>query len=68
MNELSVPRSRIIDHSNNLYKILATITNNNYNKEQLGLLVKYFGGNKILMSQNKLLICEQIEEANYVEI
>jgi len=40
----------------------------NYNKDQLGHIVKYYGGNKILMSNNKLLICEKIEEADYVEI
>jgi hypothetical protein len=68
MNEFYIPRSKIIEHQNNLFKVLASIKNNNYNKDQLGYIVKYYGGNKILMSQNKLLICEQIEEVNYVEI
>ena len=67
MNEFYIPRSKIIEHQNNLFKVLASIKNNNY-KDQLGYIVKYYGGNKILMSQNKLLICEQIEEVNYVEI
>jgi len=46
-----------------MYKLLATHSDQGYDKDKLGYLVKFYGGNKILKSDNKLLICEQIEEA-----
>ena len=70
MNYIDLPKSKIIHFGDGMFKLLAKHKNNNYNKEQLGHLVKFYGGNKILMSNvdNKLLICEKIEDADYVEI
>ena len=49
-------------------KHLATHTDSGYTKEQLGYLVKYYGGNKIVKTNNKLLICLTIEDADYEQI
>jgi len=63
MKSLKTPRSTILQHQGEMYKLLATHTDRGYDKDKLGYLVKFYGGNKILKSDNKLLICEQIEEA-----
>jgi len=70
MKYIDLPKSKIIHFEDKMYKLLAKHKNNNYNREQLGHLVKYYGGNKILMSNvdNKFLIFYKVEDADYVEI
>lgn len=66
MRELTMPSSRLIEYEGGIFKILAKHKNNNYNREELGHLVKYYGGNKILQSHDHLLICSEVEEAEIV--
>lgn len=67
MKELRTPRSRIIVHKGEMVKVLAVHRDGNYDKDQLGYLVKYYGGNKIVKIDGLLHICEEIEEAEIVE-
>jgi len=68
MKTLNTPRSEIISHQGEMFKVLGLHTNRGYDKDKLGHLVKYYGGNKILMSDNILIICELIEEATLEEL
>jgi hypothetical protein len=63
MRTLKTPRSTILDYNGEMFKLLAVHKDQGYDKEKLGYLVKYYGGDKILKRDNQLLICEQIEEA-----
>jgi hypothetical protein len=63
MRTLKTPRSTILDYNGEMFKLLAVHKDQGYDKEKLGYLVKYYGGDKILKRENQLLICEQIEEA-----
>jgi len=63
MRTLNTPRSTILDYNGEMFKLLAVHKDQGYDKEKLGYLVKYYGGDKILKRENQLLICEQIEEA-----
>jgi hypothetical protein len=63
MRTLKTPRSTILDYNGDMFKLLAVHKDQGYDKEKLGYLVKYYGGDKILKRDNQLLICEQIEEA-----
>ena len=63
MRELTVPGSRIICHGDEMVKVLAVHKDGNYSKDQLGYLVKYYGGNKLIKINGLLHICEEIEEA-----
>jgi len=63
MRTLKTPRSTILDYNGEMFKVLAVHKDQGYDKEKLGYLVKYYGGDKILKRENQLLICEQIEEA-----
>ena len=63
MRVLTAPGSKILEYQGDLYKLLATHKNRGYDKENLGHLVRYYGGNKILQSHEELLICIKIEEA-----
>jgi|GEM_PF-5393393 len=62
MVNLKTPRSTIIEFGDEMYKLLAIHSDRGYDKDKLGYLVKYYGGNKILKREDKLLICELIEE------
>ena len=63
MRTLKTPRSTILDYNGEMFKLLAVHKDQGYDKEKLGYLVKYYGGDKILKRDNQLLMCEQIEEA-----
>lgn len=63
MRTLKTPRSTILDYNGEMFKLLAVHKDQGYDKEKLGYLVKYYGGDKILKRDSQLLICEQIEEA-----
>ena len=63
MRTLKTPRSTILDYNGEMFKLLAVHKDQGYDKEKLGYLVKFYGGDKILKRENQLLICEQIEEA-----
>lgn len=66
MKTLTVPQSTIIEMNGEMFKVLAYHKDQGYDKDKLGYLVKYYGGNKILKRENTLLICETIEDAEIV--
>lgn len=63
MKTLTQPGSKIISTGGDMLKVLAEHQDRGYDKEKLGFLVAYYGGNKLLKKDNTLFICEQIEEA-----
>lgn len=66
MIELTRPGSKILNYQGEMYKLLGKHMDRGYDKESLGLLVKYYGGNKILKKDHLLLVCEKIEDAEIV--
>lgn len=66
MKTLTVPQSTIIEMNGEMFKILAKHRDQGYDRDKLGYLVKYYGGNKILKRDDTLLICEIIEDAEIV--
>lgn len=66
MRQLSAPGTKIFEHKGEMFKLLAIHTDNNYDKEKLGYLVAYYGGNKIVKTNGKLWVCKTIEEAELV--
>tara|TARA_R110002167_G_scaffold18532_4_gene69330 strand:- start:153 stop:359 length:207 start_codon:yes stop_codon:yes gene_type:complete len=66
MKELLVPGSRILEHNGEMLKLIAIHKDSGYDKEKLGYLVRYYGGDKVLKNNNNLLICESIKDAEIV--
>ena len=66
MKELLVPGSKILEHNGEMFKLIAIHKDLGYDKEKLGYLVRYYGGDKILKNNNNLLICESIKDAEIV--
>ena len=66
MIELRSPRSRIIVHGDDMVKVLAVHKDGGYSKDQLGYIVKYYGGDKIVSINGLLHICEEIKDAEIV--
>lgn len=62
MKVLTIPGSTIIEMGDEMFKVLAKHRDRNYDKDKLGYLVKYYGGNKILKREDILFICEKIED------
>lgn len=62
MRQLTIPGSTIIEMGDEMFKVLAKHRDRNYDKDKLGYLVKYYGGNKILKRGDILFICEKIED------
>lgn len=71
LKRLTVPSGVIIEHGEDMFKVLGKITDRDYSKKDLGMIVKYFGGDKVIKVKeavfNKLLICSKIEEAQIEE-
>ena len=68
MRSFNTPRSEILEYQGDMLKVLARHKNGGYSKEKLGYLVKFYGGNKVLMSDNTLIICEVLEDAILEEL
>ena len=75
MNTLTKPSSQILQQGDELYTVLHVVnrglftnSENVINKTQLGYMVKWVGGNHVIQHDNKLLIVEKIEDAQYEEI
>ena len=75
MNTLTKPSSQILQQGDELYTVLHVVnrglftnSENVINKTQLGYMVKWVGGNHVIQHDNKLLIVEKIEDAQYETI
>tara|TARA_R110000851_G_scaffold317956_1_gene481632 strand:- start:188 stop:394 length:207 start_codon:yes stop_codon:yes gene_type:complete len=66
MKELLIPGSKILEHNGEMLKLIAIHKDLGYDKEKLGYLVKYYGGDRVLKNNNNLLICESIKDAEIV--
>ena len=75
MDLYTKPRSKLIQQGDDMYTILDVVnrglftnSENVINKTQLGYMVKWVGGNHVIQHDNKLLIVEKIEDAQYETI
>lgn len=64
----------IIYYENNAYEVITEVAIHNFqnkdksiNQQVLGMYVNDWGANKVLLKDDKFLICKQIEEAQIVE-
>jgi len=53
----------LIQHEGEIYRVLGEHMEDRVDKTRLGLLVKWYGGDKVLGYGDKLLICETIKDA-----
>ena len=72
MNLYTKPRSKLIQQGEDMYTILDVVSRNQFvdknnviNKTQLGYMVKWVGGNHVIQADDKLLIVEKIQDAQY---
>ena len=75
MNLYTKPRSKLIQQGDDMYTILDVVSRNQFvdknnviNRTSLGYMVKWVGGNHVVQADNKLLIVEKIEDAQYETI
>jgi len=75
MNLYTKPRSKLIQQGDDMYTILDVVSRNQFvdknnviNRTSLGYMVKWCGGNHVVQHDNKLLITQKIEDAQYEEI
>ena len=75
MNILSKPESKIIVQGEDMFTILQVVNrtqfvdkNNVINRTSLGYMVKWVGGNHVVQHDDKLLIVEKIQDAQYETI
>ena len=75
MNLYTKPRSKLIQQGDDMYTILDVVSRNQFvdknnviNRTSLGYMVKWVGGNHVVQHDNKLLIVEKIQDAQYEEI
>ena len=75
MNLYTKPRSKLIQQGDDMYTILDVVSRNQFvdknnviNRTSLGYMVKWVGGNHVVQHDNKLLITQKIEDAQYEEI
>ena len=72
MNLLSKPESKIISQGEDMFTVLHVVnrglftnSENVINKTQLGYMVKWCGGGHVVQNDQKLIIVEKIEDAQY---
>ena len=65
MNYISRLQDRIITIKDDMYKVKGVITGDasKVSRDDLGYLVAYYGGNKLIQEGNKVVVLEKIEEA-----
>lgn len=75
MLTLTKPSSQILQQGDELYTIkyvmgrhICVDDKNVIDKVKLGHLVKWYGGNHVVQAEQKLLIVEKIQDAQYEEI
>ena len=75
MNLLHKPNSKIFIQGEEMYTIkyvmgrhMCVDDKNVIDKVKLGHLVKYYGGNHVVQKDDKLLIVEKIEDAQYEQV
>ena len=75
MNLYTKPRSKLIQQGEDMYTILDVVSRNQFvdknnviNRTSLGYMVKWCGGNHVVQNDDKLIIVEKIEDAQYEEI
>ena len=75
MNLYTKPRSKLIQQGDDMYTILDVVSRNQFvdknnviNRTSLGYMVKWVGGNHVVQHDDKLLIVEKIQDAQYEEI
>ena len=75
MQVLSKPNSKIFVQGEEMYTIkyvmgrhICVDDKNVIDKVKLGHLVKYYGGNHVVQKDDKLLIVEKIEDAQYEQV
>ena len=75
MNTLTKPSSQILQQGEDLYTIkyimgrhICVDDKNVIDRVKLGHLVKWYGGNHVVQSDQKLIICSKIEDAQYETI
>ena len=75
MTILQKPESKILVQGEDMFTILHVVNrtqfvdkNNTINRTSLGYMVKWCGGNHVVQHNDKLLICQKIEDAQYEEV
>jgi hypothetical protein len=75
MNLYTKPRSKLIQQGEDMYTILDVVSRNQFvdsnnviDRVKLGYMVKWIGGNHVVQHDDKLLIVEKIQDAQYEEI
>ena len=75
MNLYTKPRSKLIQQGDDMYTILDVVSRNQFvdsnnviDRVKLGYMVKWIGGNHVVQNDNKLIIVEKIQDAQYEEI
>ena len=75
MNLYTKPRSKLIQQGDDMYTILDVVSRNQFvdknnviNRTSLGYMVKWVGGNHVVQHNDKLLIVEKIQDAQYETI
>ena len=75
MDILSKPRSKVIIQGEDMFTILDVVSRNQFvdknnviNRTSLGYMVKWVGGNHVVQHDDKLLIVEKIQDAQYETI
>jgi len=75
MNLYTKPRSKLIQQGDDMYTILEVVSRNQFvdknnviNRTSLGYMVKWVGGNHVVQHDDKLLIVEKIQDAQYETI
>ena len=74
MNIFTKPQSQILQQGEDMFAILQVVNrtqfvdkSNTINRTSLGYMVKWCGGNHVVQHNDKLLICQKIEDAQYEE-
>ena len=75
MNLYTKPRSKLIQQGDDMYTILDVVSRNQFvdgknviDRVKLGYMVKWVGGNHVVQHNDKLLIVEKIQDAQYETI
>jgi len=75
MNLYTKPRSKLIQQGDDMYTILDVVSRNQFvdgknviDRVKLGYMVKWYGGNHVVQHDDKLLIVEKIQDAQYETI
>ena len=72
MNLYTKPKSKLIQQGEDMYTILEVVSRNQFvdsnnviDRVKLGYMVKWVGGNHVVQHDDKLLIVEKIQDAQY---